>query len=108
MAPTYDRIRSIVAGCSGDWFGQQIDSTAENSRKASLDSRKSDYPDPGSRIQLHNKIDIAGRAGLAARQRAEQADMADSSLSQLRRMVAQRRDHLLGRRCWRGVHGKRA
>ena len=41
-------------------------------------------------IQLHNKIDIAGRAGLAARQRAEQADMADSSLSQLRRMVAQR------------------
>ena len=106
MAPTYDRIRSISR--LFDWFGQQIDSTAENSRKASLDSRKSDYPDPGSRIQLHNKIDIAGRAGLAARQRAEQADMADSNLSQLRRMVAQRRDHLLGRRCWRGVHGKRA
>ncbi len=74
----------------------------------SFDSRKSDYPDPGGWIQLHDKIDIAGRAGLAARQRTEQADMADASQPQLRHMVAQRRDHLLGRQCCGGIHGKRA
>ena len=105
MAPTYDRIRSMLSRMSArqtagswledtppipihvgtntrlfDWLGQQIDGAAEDLRQASFDSRQSDHPDPGSWIQLHDKIDIAGRAGLAARQRAEQADMADASL----------------------------
>lgn len=69
---------------------------AEKLCPASLQPRQTDQPDACGRVQLHGKVDIAGRGGLAARQGAEQANMADAGLPQFGRMRAEGRDDLVG------------
>jgi hypothetical protein len=73
-----------------DRLGQLIDVATEDFRQAPFQANQAEQPDPRVRVKLRHQVDVAVGCGLTARERTEQAEMADAGALQLRRMRAQR------------------
>jgi hypothetical protein len=72
-----------------DRFRQEIYALSQDFRQASFQGDKPEQADPGLGIQLCDKVDVAVRPSLVTRERAEQTEVSNAGLLQLRRVRAQ-------------------
>ena len=61
-----------------DSLGQNVDVSAEDLGQTPFQADQAEQPDAGRWIEFRHKVDVAVRTAIAARKRAEQANMADA------------------------------